>query len=102
MKKTDLSKHFIDVRDFEVTSNGKHAITLCHYPLLTWKHRAKSYLIHSHLHNDTSEDFFPLLCKHERVLNAGVDINGFTPVSLEELIENNNRFKSEFLSKEAE
>lgn len=43
-----------------------------------------------------------MLCKRERVLNAGVDINGFTPATLEELIENNNRFKSEFLSKEAE
>ena len=30
-----------------------------------------------------------------RVLNAGVEINGYRPVTLEELIENNRRFKDE-------
>lgn len=29
------------------------------------------------------------------ILNAGVDLNGFQPVTLEELIEKNHRFKSE-------
>ena len=46
-----------------------------------------------HGHNDTSEDFWPLLQKRDNVLNAGGgDINHFTPVTFDELLENNRRF----------
>ena len=51
------------------------------------------YMIHGHIHNDTSADFYPLIAARENVLNAGVDINGFRPVTFEELLENNRRFK---------
>ena len=96
MDKVDLQKYFAEVTDFKVITNGKHAITLCHYPLLTWKHQRKSYMIHGHIHADTTDDFFPLICCRERVLNAGMDINGFEPVTFEELLENNTRFKDEY------
>lgn len=75
------------------TSDGQHSLTLCHYPLLIWKHAKRSYMIHGHLHNDVSSDYWPLIQSRNRVLNAGVDINGFMPVTFEELIENNVRFK---------
>ena len=48
-----------------------------------------------HGHNDASEDFWPLLQKRDNVLNAGVDINHFTPVTFDELLENNRRFKED-------
>lgn len=99
MDKVDLNKYFVEVTDLKVTTNGKHAITLCHYPLLTWKREKKSFMIHGHIHSNTTDDFFPLLCKRDNVLNAGVDINGYSPVSFDELLENNRRFKNEFLSK---
>ena len=75
------------------TSVDNYGVTMCHYPLLTWRHKLKTYMIHGHIHNDTSSDFWPLIRDRERVLNAGVDINGFEPVTLEELIENNRLFK---------
>ncbi|MGN1345939.1 MAG: hypothetical protein ACI4V1_04085, partial [Eubacteriales bacterium] len=80
------------------TSDGAHGVVLCHYPLLSWKSQRKNYMIHGHIHADTTMDFFPLLCAREKVLNAGVDVNGFEPVSFDELIENNRRFKENFLS----
>ncbi len=52
-------------------------------------------MIHGHIHNDRRADFWPLIAARERVLNAGVDINGFMPVTFEELVENNARFKGE-------
>lgn len=61
--------------------------------MLTWKHAMRSYMIHGHIHNDTSADFYPLIAARENVLNAGVDINGFRPVTFEELLENNRHFK---------
>lgn len=41
-----------------------------------------------------------MLAQMDKALNAGVDINGFAPVTFEELVENNRRFKSIFTSQE--
>ena len=50
-------------------------------------------MIHGHIHNDTNSDYWHLLRSNPRILNAGVDINNFEPVTLEELIRNNEEFK---------
>ena len=96
MQKTDTSKYFESIDSFLETSDGQHSLTLCHYPMLSWKHAMRSYMIHGHIHNDTSADFYPLITGRERVLNAGVDVNGFVPVTFDELIANNNEFKRKF------
>ena len=82
---------------FLETSDGKRSLTLCHYPMLSWKHAKRSYMIHGHIHNDTRADFWPLIAARENVLNAGVDINSFKPVTFDELLENNRRFKENSL-----
>ena len=51
-------------------------------------------MLHGHIHNDTSSDYFPLIASRERVLNAGVDINGFRSVTFDELLANNVAFKN--------
>ena len=93
MTKVDVSRYFASVDLMLELSDGCHALTLCHYPLLTWKHAKKSYMIHGHIHNDTSADFWPLLAARDNVLNTGVDINGYQPVTFDELLENNRVFK---------
>ncbi len=95
MGKVDLPRYFSSVDTMLEISDGKHGLTLCHYPLLTWKHAKRSYMIHGHINNDTSADYWPLLCRRERVLNAGVDINEYQPVPFDELLENNRRWKAE-------
>ena len=95
MNKVDMSKYFISVDAMLEISDGAHALTLCHYPLLSWKHATRSFMIHGHIHNDTRADFWPLIAVRENVLNAGVDINDFQPVTFEELIENNRVFKGQ-------
>ena len=94
MTKFNASKYFISIDNFLETSDGKHTLTLCHYPMLSWKHAMKSYMVHGHIHNDTKADFWPLLLVRDNVLNAGVDINGYQPVTFDELLENNRRFKN--------
>lgn len=91
--KVELGRFFISVDHYLEISDGAHALTLCHYPLLTWKHAKKSYMIHGHIHANTDADFWPLLRVRDNVLNAGVDINGYRPVTFAELVENNRRFK---------
>lgn len=100
MDKVDLQKYFVSVDSLLEITDGVRGITLCHYPLLTWKHKLRTYMIHGHIHNDTTSDFFPLLAVRERVLNAGVDINGFRPVTFDELVENNRAFKEQFLQEQ--
>ena len=94
MTKVDVSRYFASVDLMLELSDGRHALTLCHYPLLTWKHAKKSYMIHGHIHNDTGADFWPLLAARDNVLNAGVDLNGYQPVTFDELLENNRVFKN--------
>ena len=95
MSRAELGRYFVSVDKYLETSDGAHALTLCHYPLLTWNHARRSYMIHGHIHANTDADFWPLLRGRNNVLNAGVDINGYAPVPFDELLENNRRFKSE-------
>ena len=94
MSKVDMGRYFLSVDSFLETSDGAHALTLCHYPMVTWKHTIRSYMIHGHIHVDTGADFWPLLRCRENVLNAGVDVNGYRPVTFDELVENNRKFKA--------
>ncbi len=95
MSKMDYKKYFVNVQSFMEVNDGQNTFICCHYPMLSWRHQARHnfYMIHGHIHNDTSMDFWHLLVARERALNAGVDLNGFKPVTLEELIENNRVFK---------
>lgn len=95
LKKVDASKYFQSISNYLETSDGQRSLVLCHYPQVSWKHAMRSYMIHGHIHNDTRADFWPLLRTRERVLNAGVDINGFRPVTFDELIANNMSFKNQ-------
>lgn len=93
MNKTDLSRYFQSVDFFAEVSDGKRKLVLCHYPLMTWKHEQRSYMIHGHIHNNRDEEYWPLIKNNPRLLNAGVDVNGFWPVTFEQLVINNECFK---------
>lgn len=92
-----LYRYFETVTDFLEIDDGRHHIFLSHYPMLYSK--PKGYMIHGHLH--ASGQFHEILRSLPRVLNAGVDVNGFAPVTLEQLIENNERFYSQDVAPKA-
>jgi calcineurin-like phosphoesterase family protein len=63
---------------------------------MTWNGMAKgSYLIYGHIHNNTNSDYWPLLKLMPNALNAGVDINKFHPVSFDELLYWNDKFRKQ-------
>lgn len=93
MSKVDADKYFERIGLMMEETDGQHVFTLCHYPMTSWRREKKTYMIHGHIHNDTSLDFWPYLASRDHILNAGADINGFVPVTLEELISNNIAFK---------
>lgn len=86
---------FVRVESLAEISDGKRGITLCHYPMLAWKHDTKQFMVHGHIHNDTQADYWQWLKSRERILNASVDVNNFRPVTFDELLENNIRWKNE-------
>lgn len=77
-------------------------VVLCHYPMLTWPNiRGGSYMVYGHLHGNREHD--PCL-KHglnPRMLNSCVEVNGYQPVTLDEMIENNRIFRQLPIPEEA-
>ena len=94
MDKVDLNHYFVSVDNYLETTDGVHGMTICHYPLLAWKNAGRTYMVHGHIHADINSDYWPLIQRRERVLNAGVDVNDYRPVTFEEMVENNRKFKS--------
>lgn len=88
----DLSKWFVGCQWGDRIDTGQGYALLSHFPLATY---IRKYQIHGHLHNRTDQEYWSLLRAMPNSLNAGVDINGFVPVTLPELICNNEKFKQE-------
>lgn len=97
MGQVDLKEYFVGVDRILDMKDGERRYTLCHYPMMQWPQERCGYMIHGHIHNDVALDFWPLLRVRERVLNAGVDVNGYAPVSFDELLANNVRYKTEHI-----
>ncbi len=102
-KKVDLSKYFERVSLLEELNLFSRMLTLCHYPMLEWRNSRKEgssklgYLVHGHIHNNVYPEYTPLFTA-PNALNAGVDLNGFEPVTIDELMANNKIFKHQVLS----
>ncbi len=79
-----------------------HICTLCHYPMLSWRKQNKTYMIYGHIHDNIEFDFWPLITARPHMLNAGVEINGYQPVTFEELICNNAAFQALIAEQENE
>ncbi len=93
LKRLDASRYFLSVDHFIEVSDGKHSLVLCHYPLMCWKHELKSYMVHGHIHNNIPLPYRSVIKNNPRLLNAGADINGFEPVTFEQMQINNACFR---------
>ena len=72
-------------------------VVLCHYPIIDWNRMYRgSYHIYSHVHTIVNEDTLHMM-KKERALNAGCMINNYEPVTFEELVFNNEKYKNKIL-----
>lgn len=85
-----LFDYFETVTDFNEIDDGETHILLCHYPIL---YRKRGYMIHGHLHQARGPEY-DILRQMPRMLNAGVDVNFYRPVTLAQLEENNRAFYS--------
>lgn len=66
---------------------NEQAITLCHYPMFRWnKSHHYSWMLHSHVHGNLKTSLpeaKPSIMG--LILDIGVDVNNFTPVSYEQV-----------------
>ena len=91
------ARFFEKITKYEEVSLNGHQITLCHYPMIEWKNSRKEgtsklgYLIYGHIHNNIKPEY-EFLFRTPNALNAGVDVNGFEPVSFDELASNDEKF----------
>jgi len=94
MKEEGAPDYFESIDLMAELHDGKRQILMCHYPLMSWKGK-NTFLVYGHIHNNINDSYWPLLKTYERALNAGVDVNGFQPVTFEELVANNARWRAE-------
>lgn len=97
VRKCDLTQFFESVNRLDFISDGKRQMALCHFPMMTWPHVTRSYMVFGHIHANTDAEYWPLIARNEKMLNAGVDINGFAPVTFGEMEANNIKHKLESL-----
>lgn len=75
-----------------VKDGGKH-VCLCHYPLAEWYGMYRgTYHVYGHIHNSTNVTF-QFMKTLDRALNCGVAVNGYEPVTLQKMEQNNARFR---------
>ena len=90
----EAGKHFERVEKHIELREEK--LFLCHYPMLRWNEDYNGvFLIHGHIHSLTymhRNAWVYRIMRELAALNANVDLNGYTPVTLEQLKENNRRF----------
>ena len=98
VKKEEIHDFFEMIVPYIEVHLNCHPITMCHYPMLEWRSsreilpRKLGYHIYGHIHNRVADEYIPTY-RQFNALNAGVDVNGFAPVTFDELINNNFRFK---------
>lgn len=93
--KNDKAMSYFESVDYikKIHDNGK-TIIMCHYPLAEWDGFFRGSIhIYGHIHS-SKNDAFEFMKKYDNALNAGCMINNYTPASLNELIRNNDVFKT--------
>ncbi|MBR1676233.1 MAG: hypothetical protein IJ706_02870 [Clostridia bacterium] len=92
---------FESIKFIDVFIDSDKKICVCHYPLMDWpEFNRGGYLIYGHIHNKTADngDSYKLMKDYYKGLpayNCGVDVTGFLPRTLEELIHLKEKNKDE-------
>lgn len=90
----EAMKYLDSIEKLDHVSDGDKQIVLCHYPLAEWyKSRHGSWHIYGHIHGNRNETY-EFMKTREHAVNAAACINNYMPASMDELIRNNEIFKS--------
>ena len=92
-------KRFETIDDALWLKDWQTNVQLFHYPILMWYRKTKgAYQIYGHVHNEVKGEDMRWLAKEPHALNACVEINHYEPCQIEELILNNEQYRSKILN----
>lgn len=79
---------FDNVKTITTIKDNGRSVCLCHYPLLSYDRSVYGgYHVFGHIHNNENDLAYSLQKKLPNSFNCGADVVGFTPRTLDELIE---------------
>ena len=86
---------FVWVKDYaDISDNGRRVI-LSHYPMVEWNGFFRGSIhLYGHIHNNVNNQAYKIMRNIENAYNVGVDILGYMPQKLEQVIEFNNQFNN--------
>lgn len=88
-------EYFASVEKMDCVIDNGRKVSMCHFPVAEWNGKRRGgYHVYGHLHGRRNA-VYEFMSRFDGALNAGCMINGYCPVTLDELIENNLRFRSE-------
>ncbi len=83
---------FESIKFIDLIEDSGYKVCVCHYPLMDWMEFTRNgYFVYGHVHNKTPlngiaykqiKDYY----KDKPAFNCGVDVTGYTPVTLKEMI----------------
>ena len=94
LKFAEYRIRFHSIKDVQTVKDDGRSVALCHYPMYAFEGSTKGgYHVYGHVHNNYGEPMYDILNSLPNYFNAGVDVNGFVPVTLDELIERKRKIK---------
>lgn len=87
LKNIDFRNQFVEITNMKtVNDNGIH-IVCCHYPMVEWDGYYRGTLhFYGHIHNNIGNETFKYISNVKNAYNVGVDIIGFEPRTLREIV----------------
>lgn len=87
LRDSNLRKYFVEIRDILTVEDNGTKIVLCHYPMVEWDGYYRNVLhFYGHIHNNFNNDTNKYIMSIKNAYNVGVDILGFYPRTLKEIV----------------
>lgn len=91
-----IRKEFASIKNYTVIKDSGREVVLHHFPLLEWDgFFGGAYHVYGHIHNNFDTAAYQIILKNKEhfknAFNAGVDVNGFFPRTLDEMIANSEK-----------
>ncbi len=95
------SNIFETIKYIDLINDNGVKVCICHYPLLDWpEFNRGSYLVYGHIHNKTiknGKEYQQIkeYYSNKNAYNCGIDVVGYVPVTIKEMIELKEKNKDE-------
>ena len=87
LKNPICKKYFVEIADMKMVNDNGTQIVLCHYPLVEWNDYYRNVLhFYGHVHNTYHNETTRYARDMKNAYNVGVDVIGFAPRTLDEII----------------